>query len=104
MTHLHTGYIGKYGLKTFSKWYERQPLPFIENEDIKRAWNMTIFTDKKLKHNRPDITLLQKKDKEWISKDIAVPAVHNIVEAQNEKVGTYQELALRRSKYTRLEK
>ena len=78
MTQLHTGYIEKYGLETFSKWYEHQPLPVIENGNLKLSWDMKIFTDKKLKHNRRDITLLQMKDKEWIFIDIAVPVDYKV--------------------------
>ena len=38
----------KYGLETFSKWYEHQPLPLMENDGVNRTWEMTAYTDKKL--------------------------------------------------------
>ena len=38
----------KYGLKTFSKWYEYQPLPLMENDGVNRTREMTAYTDKKL--------------------------------------------------------
>ena len=40
------------------------------------------------------MTLLLKKDKEWIFTDIALPADQNIAKTQNEQVDRYQELAL----------
>ena len=84
----------KYGLEASSKCYEYQPLPVKENEEVKFACNMTIYADKKLKHGTPDITLLLKKDKEWIFTDIAVPADQNIAKTQNEQLDRYQELTL----------
>ena len=30
------------------------------------TWDMTIFTDKRLKHDRPDITVVKKYTQEWI--------------------------------------
>ena len=69
----------KYRLEASSKCYEYQPLPVTENEDVKFACNMTI---------------LLKKDKEWIFTDIAVPADQNIAKTQNEQLDRYQELTL----------
>ena len=40
---------------------------------------MTVYTAKKLNHNRPDITLIRKDTQEWTLIDIAVPADQNIV-------------------------
>ena len=44
-----------------------------------------MYTDKELKRNRLDITLLLKEDKGWIFIDIKVPADQNIVKTQNEE-------------------
>ena len=52
---------------------------------------MTIFTDKGMKHNRPDTTVVHKDTQEWTIIDIAVPADQNILTAEEEK---YQNLAL----------
>ena len=53
---------------------------------------MTVYTDKKLNHNRPDITLVRKDTQEWTLIDIAVPADRNI-STEEEKVDRYQDLA-----------
>ena len=60
----------------------------MENERVRLMWDVTVYTDKKLKHNRPDITLLPKEEKEWIFIDIAVPADRNIMKTQNETIDT----------------
>ena len=37
------------------------------------TWDMTVVTDKRLKHNRPDITVLHKDTQEWTIIDSPVP-------------------------------
>ena len=66
----------KHGIECTVKWYEDQPLPVVGNGDVRITWDTTIYTDKKLRHNRPDITLLQRDTKEWTLIDIAVPEYH----------------------------
>ena len=53
---------------------------------------MTIYTDKVLKHNRPDVTLKHKDTQKWTLIDIAVPADQSIIRTEEEKVEKYQEL------------
>ena len=54
---------------------------------------MAVYTNKKLNHNQPDITLLRKDIHEWTLIDIAVPADQKIINTEEEKVTKYQELA-----------
>ena len=54
---------------------------------------MTIYTDKVLKYNRPDISLVHKDKPKWTLIDIAVPADQNIIRTEGEKVEKYQDLA-----------
>ena len=83
----------KHRIECTVKWYEHQPLPVVGNGDIRITWDTTIYTDTKLRHNRPGITLLQRDTKEWTLIDIAVPADQNIIEIEEEKVERYQDLA-----------
>ena len=53
---------------------------------------MTTYTDKVLKHNWPNITLVHKDTQKWTLIDIAVPVDQNITRTQEEKVEKYQEL------------
>ena len=55
---------------------------------------MTIFTDKRLKHNRAVITVVRKHTQEWTIIDIAVPADQNILTNEEEKKEKYQHQAL----------
>ena len=36
----------------------KEPEKVIENEKIKMLYDFTLYTDKKIKHNRPDIVIL----------------------------------------------
>ena len=83
----------KYGIECTDKWYDHQPLEVAENRDVRITWDMIVYTDKKLNHNRPDITLVRKDTQEWTLIDIAVPTDHNIVITEEEKVDRYQDLA-----------
>ena len=71
---IHWEMYRKYGIERTDKWYDHQPLPIAENGEVRITWDMTIYTDKVLKHNRPDITLVHKDTKKWTLIDMAVPA------------------------------
>ena len=62
---------------------------------------MTIFTDKRLKHNRPDIIVVHKDTQQWTIIDIAMPADQNILTTEVEKVQKCQDLDLKVQKNPR---
>ena len=82
----------KYEIECNGKWYDHQPLTTADNGKVRITWDVTIYTAKMLKHNRPDITLVHKDTKKWTHIDIAVPA-NQIIKTEEEKVEKYQELA-----------
>ena len=55
---------------------------------------MTFFTDKKLAHNRPDISIFNKKENTWKLIDVAVPFDTNILNTESHKVEKYQDLTM----------
>ena len=83
----------QYGIECNDKWYDHQPFPTAENGEVSIIWDMAMYTDKVLKHNRPHITLVHKDTQKWTLTDIAVPADQNINRTEEEKVEKYQELA-----------
>ena len=90
---LHWETCRKYGIECTDKWYDHQPLP--ENGEVRKVWDKTIYTDKVLKHNQPDISLVHKDAQEWTRINIAVPADQNIIRTEEEKVERYQDLAFK---------
>ena len=64
-----TGSLGaqcrNYELQCIDKWYDHQPLQAVENRrDVRITWDMTILSDRWLKHNRPNITVVLKDTQE----------------------------------------
>ena len=69
----------KYGIECTDTWYDHQSLPIGENGDleVRVIWDMTIYTDEAVKHNRHGITLVHKHTQKWT---LAVPAHRNIIQ------------------------
>ena len=76
-----------------SPYYKYTPANVLENENFKLYWNRSILTDKKIPFNRPDITFMNKKTKNTLLIDIAVPNKHNLANTIIGKQKKYQELA-----------
>jgi hypothetical protein len=55
---------------------------------------MTIITDKTVDFNRPDIVVIDRKNKIALAVDMAVPLVHNFSNTETEKITNYENLAL----------
>jgi hypothetical protein len=53
-----------------------------------------FLTDIHIKHNRPDIIILNKQQKQAYLLDIAVPNSHNITQTYNTKINKYLELSV----------
>jgi hypothetical protein len=53
------------------------PESCLENDSYKLYFDRTILTDIHIKHNRPDIIILNKQQKQAYLLDIAVPNSHN---------------------------
>lgn len=85
----------KYGLITQPKipYYKYHPESVLENDDFKLYWDRSILTDRTVAHNRPDIVILNKVNKEAILIDVAIPNNNNIVTKHAEKVNKYRELS-----------
>jgi hypothetical protein len=56
--------------------------------------NGTVLTDIHIKHNRPDIIILNKQQKQAYLLDIGVPNAHNITQTYNTKINKYLELSV----------
>ena len=93
---------GNYGLKRSEKWWEEVPdaVRLREDEKVEIWWDRKVHTpdndpdpDKKIKHNRPDVVIIDRDSKQWVFVDFAVPFDANVASKEKEKVTTYQPLA-----------
>jgi hypothetical protein len=70
-------------LKNTKPHYSYTPESCLENDSYKLYFDRTILTDIHIKHNRPDIIILNKQQKQAYLLDIAVPNSHNITQTYN---------------------
>jgi hypothetical protein len=92
--YIHIQLTKKYNIETNDpKWYEYDPEPHLENEDVKILWNFPVQTDRTVHHNKPDILIIEKKERKAFIIDIAVPNDANIMRKRLEKIRNYNDLA-----------
>ncbi|WP_229833152.1 RNA-directed DNA polymerase [Streptomyces narbonensis] len=76
---IHQKLARKYGLtQDRLPYYKYEPKTVLENDSYRLYWDRTLLTDKTVHYNRPDITLIDKKNKLGFLIDIAVPNTHNL--------------------------
>ena len=88
---LHWDLCGQYEFERSDKWYEHSPENVDDDEKGKLLWDVSIQTDKKLDHNRPDIVLVDKQSKSCLIIDVACPNDWRVESKQ--KVNKYLDLA-----------
>jgi hypothetical protein len=74
--------------------YRYTPESCLENDNYKLYFDRTVLTDIHIKHNRPEIIILNKQQKQAYLLDIAVPNSHNITQTYNTKISKYLELSV----------
>ena len=81
----------KYKLDRTSKWYDNKP-GVVENVDYKILWDAMIQCDKKIEARKPDIILVDKKNKEVKITDVAILGDVRVCEKELEKIDKYKPL------------
>ena len=82
-----------FGMKiNLDKWYEHEPERVLENEDYKILWDFSIQTDHVIEARRPDLVVVDKKEKSCKIIDFAVPGDSRIEEKEKDKIEKYQDL------------
>ena len=74
------------------KWYENEPESVLENEDYKILWDFSIQTDHVIEARRPDLVVVDKKERSCKIIDFAVPGDSRIEEKDKDKIEKYQDL------------
>ena len=91
-SYLHWMLCQLHGLKSNALWYEHEPSKIVENEKVKLLYDFNVYTDKKIKHRRPDLVFLDKEKRKTILIDVACPMDHNVQSKEKEKIEHYLEL------------
>ena len=74
------------------KWYEHEPESVLENKDYKILWDFSIQTDHVIEAWRPDLVVVDKKERSCKIIDFAVPGDSRIEEKEKDKIEKYQDL------------
>ena len=74
------------------KWHEHVPEGVVDNEEVKVLWDINVQCDNVIEERRPDIIVIDKKERKGIIIDIAAPADVRVGEKEREKVEKYQDL------------
>ena len=83
---------GKCNFEAEDKWYEHELESVLENEDYKILWDFSIQTDHVIEARRPDLVVVDKKERSCKIIDFAVPGDSRIDEKEKDKIEKYQDL------------
>ena len=64
----------------------------MESDGTKLLWDFNIQTDKEIQARRPDLILVNRRDKQCFIIDIAVPNNSGILEKEKEKIKKYEDV------------
>jgi hypothetical protein len=91
---VHMAIIKKWRIQAeIRPYWEYEPLRVIENRETMLLWDRTVYTNKTVAHNRPDIVLKDKERNMTYLIDIAVPGTNNMANTMQNKMNKYKELA-----------
>ena len=102
--YIHWQLCGKCGLERANNWYEQKPERVVESENSKILWDFTIQCDRKIEARRPDIVFIDKKEREVVIIDVAIPGDDRVKDKELEKVEKYQLLKDEIAKVWRMRK
>ena len=92
---IHWNYCKKFGFACAEKYYEHfveTKMKVLENDEVKLLWDFSIQTEKRIEHNKPDIVVLDKKQKLCLIIDVACPFDTRIKKKEQEKIEYYNDL------------
>ena len=88
----HSKLARKYSFEAGDKWYEHEPEIVLKNEDYKILWDFSIQAGHVIEAWRPDLVVVDKKEKSCKITDFAVPGDSKIEEKEKDKIEKYQDL------------
>ena len=74
------------------KWYEHGPESVLQNEDYKILWDFSIQTNHIIEARRPDLVVVDKKERSCKIIDFTVPGDSRIEEKEKDNTERYQDL------------
>ena len=92
--YLHWKICKHYGAEHAENWYEHQPEAVTETDNVTILWDYSLQTDRKIKANKPDITVKNERERTCKLIDVKIPADKNASVAEFEKLSNYKDLEI----------
>ena len=92
--YLHWNILRDLEINVSDSWMKHKPLDSTSKDGITVMWDMSITTDKKVLHNKPDIIIHDRNKRTCIICDVAVPVCYNVVSKTAEKITKYHDLEI----------
>ena len=89
---VHWKFARKCKFQAGDKWYENELESILENEDYEILSDFSIQTDHVIEDWRPDLIVVDKKERSCKIIDFAVPGDSRIEEKEKDKIEKYQDL------------
>ena len=102
--YIHWWILKHLGVKVTESWTTHVPQDTTIHGDVTIMWDKAIPTDKKVKCNRPDITIHDRKKRECYLVDVTIPVCTNILKKEAEKIIKYRDLEIEIQKCWNLKK
>lgn len=93
-SYIHWNICNNYKIQVSDKWYEHQPEPVIDCEEVTIIWDQPVHTDREIKANRPDIIIKCKDNKSCLLIDVSIPTDKNTSVKVVEKLSKYKDLEI----------
>ena len=92
---LHRDLCTKYGFQYAEKSYNHhvgKESRILGNDDVKIQWDFTTQTERKLEHNKPDLVVLNKKERIAHVVDVGCPFDTRVKDTERTKIEKYTDL------------
>ena len=86
---VHSKLARKCNFEAGGKWYEHEPESVLENDYCNILWDFFIQTDHVIEVRRPDLVVVDKKERSCEIIDFAVPGNSRIEEKERDKIKKY---------------
>ena len=88
------------GNEKYYKYFVEKEMRVLENDKVKILRDFSIQTETKTDHNKPDLILLEKKEKICYIVDVACPFDPRIEKKRKDKVKSHDDLKMRKNEVT----
>ena len=94
LKYLHLLLYQKHSFTCCIQWWNHEPAPIIENDQVKILCNFNIYCDHVIGAHRPKLTIVDKAKNFVTLVNVSIPADKRNAEKEEEKISKYQNLQI----------